>query len=52
MSFEYPEGLIESIILSPENAGRYSDLTEVFKSIDNVSADEINAVRFIIFRLK
>lgn len=45
LSLEYPEGLIESISLSPEHAGRYSDLTEVFKAIDSVSANDVNAVR-------
>jgi hypothetical protein len=45
MSLEYPEGLIESISLSPENAAKYSDFAEVSISIDNVSADEVNAVR-------
>ena len=44
MSFEYPNNLIESIGLAPEHAGNYSDLNMIYKAIDRVSADEINAV--------
>jgi hypothetical protein len=46
MSMESPQNLIESIGLAPEHAGSYSDLSNIFKSIDNVSANDINAVIF------
>lgn len=42
MSMEYSQNLIESIALSPENAGIYSNMNELHKAIDNVSSNDVN----------
>jgi hypothetical protein len=43
-SFENTQYLIDGIAISPENANVYANVNELFKAVDAVSANDVNAV--------